>query len=766
MSQEQQKSIFTNLWERRVPQFFASYLGICWAILQFLNFITNRYNIDNGIVDKFLLFCAILIPGVLIFIYNHGKKGHDSWSKFEKVFLPINVIAALGIAGFVGTSSVQAAPIEVTIEGEDGEEITRLVPSKSQARKLYFFPFEPAEESLSWTRTGLPSLFILDLEQDMRITTRHPLSSDYHLKQHDYNYRDKVPFSVMLDIAKKSNTDFFVTGKISKEADDWNLDLKMFDSDDGDVFFEQQFSGLEYFAIIDEASAAIRNQLFLRDADENFGSYTDLPASDLISNNTEALDAYMGVIEKVTIDDKYPEAIAQMQSALALDDKSAEIKRLAADVIRITGDMDSAKKYISEALSLSKQLPERQQFDIKKDYWLYNSETGKAMTLMEDYTKLYPRDSEPYTELASFYQMSFQLSKAKSTIQRAISNGHDGRMYARLADICIAMNELDSAEINLKKYFAQDPDAEKDDNRILEIYKKKGEYDKIIAHNEKQLINDPENDEIYLKLAESYYALVEFEKGDAYFDKALSFAKLKEDTSHVYQRQLMTLGAIGDTDNFEATLDKWHTSLRKHVPEIGVASSTFLMIGIGSYAGASEKLYNYYEGVKKQNPQMLSIIDCVYIISDGMFSNSGKQALVDYYQGECKNLILGSTPDQDFLITGFIESHKGNHQKAFEAFSTFLEKSGSAGTDFSYLMAREQRLLDKPKEAIALCEAHLISQPNAGNHLLEKGLAEVDINDMENAKKTYNRLSKVWSRIDERFPAYSDFMTLGAAVGQ
>ena len=143
-----------------------------------------------------------------------------------------------------------------------------------------------------------------------------------------------------------------------------------------------------------------------------------------------------------------------------------------------------------------------------------------------------------------------------------------------------------------------------------------------------------------------------------------------------------------------------------------------------------------------------------------------KRQLVDYYQGECKNLILGSTPDQDFLITGFIESHKGNHQKAFEAFSTFLEKSGSAGTDFSYLMAREQRLLDKPKEAIALCEAHLISQPNAGNHLLEKGLAEVDINEMETAKKTYNTLSKVWSRIDERFPAYSDFMTLGAAVGQ
>ncbi len=764
MSEEQQKSIFTNLWERRVPQFFASYLGISWAIVQFLNFITNRYNIDNGLVDKFLIFSAVLIPAVLIFIYNHGKKGNDRWTRFEKIFIPLNTIAAIGIAGFISTPTIQAAPVEVTISGDDGEEITRLVPSKSQARKLYFFPFEPSDERLSWTRTGLPSLFILDLEQDMRITTRHPLSSDYHLKQHDYNYRDKVPFSVMLDIAKKSNTDFFVTGKISKEADDWNLDLKMFDSDDGDVFFEQQFSGLEYFAIIDEASAAIRSQLFLRDADENFGSYTDLPASDLISNNTEALDAYMGVIEKVTIDDKYPEAIAQLQTALALDDKSAEIKSLAADVIRITGDMDSAKKYISEALSLSKQLPERQQFAIKKDYWLYNSETGKAISLMEDYTKLYPRDAEPYEDLAGFYQLSYQLGKAKSTIQRAISNGHDGRMYAKLADICIAMNELDSAEMNLKTYFEQYPEAEKDDKRILEIYKKKGEYDKIITHNEKQLISDPENNQIYLKLAETYYAMADFDKGDANFDKALSFAKLKEDTSYVYQQQLMALGAIGDTDKFEETLDKWHNSLRKHMPEVGIASSTFMLIGIGSYAGASGKLYDFYEGVKKQNPQMQSIIDCVYIISDGMFSNAGKQTLIDYYQGECKNLILASTPDQDYLISGFIESHKGNHEKALESFSTFLEKSGSAATDFSYLLAREQRLLDRPKEAIELCKTHLVSQPNAGNHLLEKGLSEVAISDMDAAKKSYNTLSKVWSRIDERFPAYADFKTLEEAV--
>ena len=147
-----------------------------------------------------------------------------------------------------------------------------------------------------------------------------------------------------------------------------------------------------------------------------------------------------------------------------------------------------------------------------------------------------------------------------------------------------------------------------------------------------------------------------------------------------------------------------------------------------------------------------------------MFSNAGKQTLIDYYQGECKNLILASTPDQDYLISGFIESHKGNHEKALESFSTFLEKSGSAATDFSYLLAREQRLLDRPKEAIELCKTHLVSQPNAGNHLLEKGLSEVAISDMDAAKKSYNTLSKVWSRIDERFPAYADFKTLEEAV--
>lgn len=66
MSQSDGKSFFTNIWERRVLQFFATYAGVCWGILQFLTFACNRYDLSDSLIDKFLLFAALIVPGVLI----------------------------------------------------------------------------------------------------------------------------------------------------------------------------------------------------------------------------------------------------------------------------------------------------------------------------------------------------------------------------------------------------------------------------------------------------------------------------------------------------------------------------------------------------------------------------------------------------------------------------------------------------------------------------------------------------------------------------
>ena len=56
MSDNSRKSFIANLWERRVPQFLATYVGVSWGITQFLIFASNRYGLDSSYIDKFLLF--------------------------------------------------------------------------------------------------------------------------------------------------------------------------------------------------------------------------------------------------------------------------------------------------------------------------------------------------------------------------------------------------------------------------------------------------------------------------------------------------------------------------------------------------------------------------------------------------------------------------------------------------------------------------------------------------------------------------------------
>ncbi len=54
MPRDTNKSIIADLWNRRVPQLVATYVGICWSILQFLLFTTNRYEMNASLDDKFM----------------------------------------------------------------------------------------------------------------------------------------------------------------------------------------------------------------------------------------------------------------------------------------------------------------------------------------------------------------------------------------------------------------------------------------------------------------------------------------------------------------------------------------------------------------------------------------------------------------------------------------------------------------------------------------------------------------------------------------
>ena len=762
MSDSTGKSLFKVLWERRVPQFLATYVGVCFGMLQFLIFACDRYKLNDSLIDKFLLFTVLILPAVLLYIYNHGRPGKDSWTKLEKAVVPSNLILALVAAFLIGDSSdgSAAVPSAIEITTDEGEQITRFVPVASQTRQLLVFPFDLKEGTEDWARYAVPVLLSTDMEQDMRIFTRSLVSLRYQFASFDYNISDKVPFSTKLQIANKTKVDYFVEGSLEKKDDLWIADLEVYETGSGELFQEKTIQNTNLYELVDAISQELSSELFLKDNKTDFNEFVDLPASDLITANEKALSLYVQGILALRFNDAYQEALPLLQEAAKLDDKSAKIKVALSSAYGSLGDTENSKKTISSALNLSKQLPERQQFGIKQNFYGVNQELDKLLQLMENWVKLYPQDYEPHNNLIDFYKKTYQLSKAKEIGLLAIKNGHKSRVLTEMADLSIQLEELDDAEKYISEYHKEYPELAKDDTRLADVYSKKGEFAKAIEFYNNHLLNDPQNSSLYQGLAEVHNLNGDHKSAESSYSKALEYASIAQDSATVYFYLLYYHSTYGHRDEFLTVADQRVNCMRKFMPEVSVASSQMQIANFYNKVGAKDVYRAYFENFGKEQPQMKPIFDCLHNFILSLYGED-LETLKKYNQGECKAMVLQGTPDMEYLINGFQLSLEGKHQQAIDNFNIFIKKSGSGGKEFGYLLAKEYRLMGQIEEAIESCQEYLKTNPNNTEFLFELALAQKEKNDIEGGKKTYALLSKLWKDADPQFIHYQKFQELG-----
>ena len=84
-SDSQHPSLIQDLWDRRFFQYVGTYLGVCFGLVQFAEFLEGRYGLENNLFEKVFIFLVIMLPAVALYIYNHGRKGHDAWLPIEKI---------------------------------------------------------------------------------------------------------------------------------------------------------------------------------------------------------------------------------------------------------------------------------------------------------------------------------------------------------------------------------------------------------------------------------------------------------------------------------------------------------------------------------------------------------------------------------------------------------------------------------------------------------------------------------------------------------
>jgi hypothetical protein len=59
-------TLVKDLLRRRVPQVVAIYLGACWGIVEFVDFITQRFALSPHLIDLALVGPLLLLPSVIL----------------------------------------------------------------------------------------------------------------------------------------------------------------------------------------------------------------------------------------------------------------------------------------------------------------------------------------------------------------------------------------------------------------------------------------------------------------------------------------------------------------------------------------------------------------------------------------------------------------------------------------------------------------------------------------------------------------------------
>ena len=122
----------TELRDRRILPAVGVYVASVWVLIEILDRLVERYLLSPYLTDIVFWGLYSLIPAVMLIAWTHGRPGKDKASRVEKVGVPINLIATLGLLITVfGGKDLDLAATQVTYDNELGQQETHYIPSET-----------------------------------------------------------------------------------------------------------------------------------------------------------------------------------------------------------------------------------------------------------------------------------------------------------------------------------------------------------------------------------------------------------------------------------------------------------------------------------------------------------------------------------------------------------------------------------------------------------------------------------------------------------
>ncbi|MEM9259478.1 MAG: hypothetical protein AAGA62_07510, partial [Bacteroidota bacterium] len=289
-----QASFYEKLMTAKVPQLIGTYLAVGFGLLQFAEFVVNRYAFASVWVDRYLLLWLGLVPAIALLIYYQGlpQSGKASGSSWKKGLIFLNIGAVALAAFFITGGEQEVATKTVALVNDAGVEQERIIPAKASVKRIAVFEFQQdqADDKTAWYGAAYASLFEYHLRQRPEIITTGMRSLNNYYDRFGVEQFTPINVATQRKIAQRARTDYFISAKYDVSENGHEVSGSLYRAKDGKSVRELAVQAEDIYAVVDRLKEQIDE--YLPPLGDLESAATNLPSAALITDNLAALEAY------------------------------------------------------------------------------------------------------------------------------------------------------------------------------------------------------------------------------------------------------------------------------------------------------------------------------------------------------------------------------------------------------------------------------------------------------------------------------------------
>lgn len=740
-----------ELLRRRVPQIVIAYLVAGWGLVQFIEFLEERYALAPSWVDLTGLTVLLFVPAMLVVGWTHGAPGPDKFRRRQIVALSANVLAAaIILLGVFGHRDFGAVFETVTVENDDGTTTAVSRPRSTYRTSIADFPFELGADHMGeeWTRAGLAYLLELDLSQDPFLEVRSSFEHAEAARRAGIEDLSRIPRPLQRKIAQDTHTRYFLSGELDRIENDLVARYVIYDTDTGQEHAAGEVRSPDLFTLADKLSVEVRHGVDV--SATSFSRSTDLPVADLATDSPEALRDFVLAVEATLWENDFPTAHAHLQDAVAADPTFAiaQFNLFAtASNLNLPDEADAA---MQAAMQNNYRLPERLQNLIKANYYFHREEEGRGISVLERWETVLPDDLLPKQLLAAQYTVRGRPDDAARMYESLLElNPSNGETWRDLGNLYLDQGDFEHALECYTHYTELYPESADGLVSLATGYELAGRLEEARATLDRAALLDPANLSIVVSLGDLQAKTGDFEAAERTFDDGLQRARTAQERASLLESYRSYCGARAQYERAIEIFGRWAEEAQQLYPP--AQYQIILSVGYSIYgeAGRSDE---GLERLARLEPQLSPPVDRFLAFGRGRLYLWAKRseearASIEEMQAVMEQFGLGNLQRVVTTSRARLAEIDGDFAEAVRFWRESIE-GGRARTSQYVGLGRSLLADGHPKQAEETLTEGLRLYPSHGLANYTMALVQRDLKHDDRAREFLERALDSWAEAD------------------